>query len=151
MISKIRCVPSPYRKSGDALAADLRSQRIALVLMHQPDGSVLNYVLGACERLQACLDVLTDLPIQQVAQAIGAAWGIAAIPWQVMPIAGAGIDALIDYSRQEHGLLFFVSGTGDRDAQRLRREWLSREYRVNTPWVVVENRPPDELAASRPL
>ncbi len=117
-----------------------RVQRIALVAMNRLDREALCYALNVCQRMDARLDILTNLPPEDTDRAVIAARGAADIPWRIIPIDGESGDDIRRYAQDESGLLFLASGVGDGIARKLRDKLGSDRIRLGVPWVVVEGK-----------
>lgn len=125
-----------YPKQGDRL----RVQRIALVAMNRLDREALCYALNVCQRMDARLDILTNLPPEETDRAVIAARGAADTPWRVLRVGGESGDDIRRYARNESGLLFLASGVGDETARKLRAKSGSDRMRLGVAWVVVEGK-----------
>lgn len=128
---------SPVRPNPDIR---YRVKRIALITMDRLDGEALCYALNACQRMDARLDILTNLPPEETNPAVVAARGAADTPWRVFQTRGESGDDIFRYARNESGLLFFASGVGDETAWKLRGKFGSNGIRLGVPWVVVEGK-----------
>ena len=117
-----------------------RVQRIALVAMDRLDREALCYALNACQRMDARLDILTNLPLEETDRAVIAARGAADTPWRVFRVGGESGDDIRRYARNESGLLFLASGVGDETARKLRAKSGSDRMRLGVAWVVVEGK-----------
>ena len=117
-----------------------RVQRIALVTMSRLDREALCYALNACQRMDARLDILTNLPPEETDRAVIAARGAADTPWRVFRVGGESGDDIRRYARNESGLLFLASGAGDETARKLRDKSASDGIRLGVPWVEVEGK-----------
>ncbi|MGE5155059.1 MAG: hypothetical protein ACM3ST_13715 [Bdellovibrio bacteriovorus] len=133
-------VAEPVRLSivlpaGETLRAP---RRVALAVQGQVKAGALRYARSACERMDADLDVLTDLSEGQLQ---------AAIEPQAQPLAAGhrleivrlGRDLLtgiLDYARGRRGLLFVVVSADDAVAERLIAGSSDRRH-LEVPWVVV--------------
>jgi hypothetical protein len=137
-------VPEPVRLSialpaGDRLATPADSRRrVALAVQGEVKPGALRYARNACERMDADLDVLTDLSDGQIQGAIDP---------QTQPLAAGhrleivrlGRDLLagiLDYARRRRGLLFVVVSADDAVAERL-IVGSTQQRHLDVPWVVV--------------
>ncbi len=118
-----------------------RVQRIALVAMNRLDGEAFCYALHACQRMDARLDILTNLPPDEINQAVIAKRGAADTPWRVIRVDVESGDDILGYAQNEPALLFLASGAGDETARELRGKFALAGTRLGVPWVVVEGKP----------
>lgn len=121
-------------------AARLRVRRVALLAMDDLDLDAVCYALSACERMDARLDVLTNLPAEEANRAVIAARGTSDTPWRIVRIGGDSGDGLSHYVVKEAGLLFLTSSASDEKARSLRDESNPTGNRSGVSWVVVEGR-----------
>jgi hypothetical protein len=124
--------------AGDARP---REKHIALVAVDHLDRDALCYVLNACQRMDARLDLLTGLPPQEIDRSVAAARAGKDTPWRLVALAGGGREVVDRYAKNQPGLLFLASGGSDRSARRLRNDFDLQGMRPGIPWVVVENKP----------
>lgn len=137
-------VPQPVRMSialpsGAELAvAPSAPRRVALAVQGEVKAGALRYARNACERMDADLDVLTDLNEGQLK---------AAIQPQVQPLPAGHrleivrlgrdlVSGILDYARGRRGLLFVVVSADDAVAERLMAGSSGRRH-LDVPWVVV--------------
>lgn len=140
-----QAVASAAAEGDDAALSpnqDLRPkvQRIALVTMNCMDRAALCYALNACQRMDARLDILTNLSTEETNRAVMMARGAADTPWRVIRVDGKPSDAIIRYARNEPGLLFLVSGIGDETAARMKNISPSQGSPSGALWVEVANK-----------
>lgn len=121
---------------------EIRSKvrRIALVAMNRLDREALCYALNVCQRMDARLDILTNLSPEEADRAVIAARDATDIPWRIIPIDGESGDDIRRYVLNEPALLFLASGIGDQTARKLRDKSASAGIRLGVPWVVVEGK-----------
>lgn len=137
-------VPEPVRLSvvlpvGDPLATPAPApRRVALAIQGEVKPGALRYARSACERMDADLDVLTDLSDGQIEGAIDP---------QAQPLAAGHhleivrlgrdlVAGILDYARRRRGLLFVVVSGEDAVAERL-IAGSSGQRHLDVPWVVV--------------
>lgn len=130
--------------TGDRLAPPpVSRRRVALAVQGKVKSGALRYARNACERMDADLDVLTDLSDGQLQAAI-------APQTQPLPaghrleIVRLGRDLLagiLDYARGRRGLLFVVVSADDAVAERLIAGSTDRRH-LDVPWVVVTGAEP---------
>lgn len=65
-----------------------RIQRIALVTMNRVDQAALCYALNACQRMDARLDILTDVRTEETNRAVIEARAETDTPWRIIRIDG---------------------------------------------------------------
>ncbi len=118
-----------------------RVQRIALVAMKRLDGEVFCYALNACQRMDARLDILTNLPPEETNRAVIAKRGAADTPWRVIRIGTNSAADVLGYVQSEPALLFLTSGVADETARKLRDKFALAGTRLGVPWVMVEGKP----------
>jgi len=122
-----------------------RERHIALVAVDHLDRDALCYVLNACQRMDARLDLLTGLPPDEIDRSVAAERDGKDTPWRLVALEGAGAGTgreVVDrYAKCQHGLLFLACGGSDRSARRLRDDLDRQGMRPGIPWVVVENKP----------
>jgi hypothetical protein len=117
-----------------------RVRRVALLAIDRLDPDALCYALNACQRLGACLDVLTNLPSQEADRVVIGARGRGDTPWRIIRIGGEGGDDVCRYARNESGLLFLTSSAGDEKALGFHNNSGPDGLRPGISWVVVESR-----------
>lgn len=117
-----------------------RVRRIALVTIDRMDGEALCYALNACQRMDARLDILTNLPPEVTDRAVMDARGTMDTPWRVIRMGGERDDEVFRYARDETGLLLLASSACDEKARRLRDKTGPNGMRIGISWVVVEGR-----------
>jgi len=120
--------------------ARLKVRRIALLAMDRLDLDALCYALSACVRLDARLDILTNLPPDETDSVVIGARGRADTRWRVIRVDGECRNDIFRYARNESGLLFFASSTGDEKALRLRNDFGLNGMPPGISWVMVESR-----------
>ena len=109
--------------------------------MNRLDREALCYALNACQRMNARLDILTNLPPEETDRAVISARGTADTPWRLIRIRGSG-DEIQRYARNESGLLLITSGIADESARKLRDKLGLDRAQLGMPWVVVEGKQP---------
>lgn len=130
-----------YQASAhETAAARLRVRRVALLAMDGLDLDAVCYALAACGRMDARLDVLTNLPAKDANQAVIAVRGTSDTPWRIIRIGGDPGAGLSRYLAKQAGLLFLASSASDEKARSLRDESDATGNRVGISWVVVEGR-----------
>lgn len=118
-------------------------RRVALAVQGEVRAGALRYARNACERMDADLDVLTDLSEGRIQ---------AAIDPQAQPLpAGHRLEivrlgrdlltGILDYARGRRGLLFVVVSADDAVAERLIARSTDRRH-LDVPWVVVTGAEP---------
>jgi hypothetical protein len=115
-------------------------RRIALLAIDRLDPDALCYALNVCRRLDARLDILTNLLSEEADRVVIQARGPTDTPWRIVRIRGESGDDVFRYARNEPGLLFLTSSTGDAKALRL---WTSSgpdRIPSGISWVTVESR-----------
>ena len=115
-------------------------RRVALLAVDRLDPDALCYALNACQRLGACLDVLTNLPSQEADRVVIGARGRADTPWRIIRIGGECGDDVVRYVGSESGLLFLASSAGDEKALGFRNDSGPHALQPGVSWVVVESR-----------
>ena len=118
-----------------------RLKRVALVTMNRLDREALCYALNACQRMNARLDILTNLPPEETDRAVISARGTADTPWRLIRIRESG-DEIHRYARNASGLLLIASGIADESTRKLRDRVGSDRTQLGIPWVVVEGKQP---------
>ena len=114
-------------------------RRIALAVQGRLQAGALRYAHNACERLDADLDVLTDLPEAGLQAGIELARRSLAERGHRVGIVRLGRDVLkgiVQYARERHGLLFVVVSADDAFADSVVTGH-GGSRRVDVPWVVV--------------
>lgn len=81
-------------------AARLRVRRVALLAIDGLDLDAICYALSACQRMNARLDVLTNLPAEETDRAVISARGTSDIPWRIFRIDGDCGDELVQYVKK---------------------------------------------------
>jgi hypothetical protein len=117
-----------------------RIRRIALVAMDRMDGDALCYALNACQRMDARLDIVTNLPPEETDRAVMEARGAADTPWRHIPVGGERGDEVLGYARDETGLLLLASSANDEKARKLRDISGPKGMRIGISWVAVEGK-----------
>jgi hypothetical protein len=135
-------VPQPVQMSvslpGPDEAAGSR-RRVALAVQGRVEPKALRYARAACERMDADLDLVTDLPEDGLAavmqtQSQGLAQGGHRL--EVVRLGRDILSGIIDYARARRGLLFVVVSAEDGVAERVMAR--AREAgNLDVPWVVV--------------
>ena len=115
-------------------------RRIALLAVDRLDPDALCYALNACQRLDACLDVLTNLPPEEADRVVVGMRGGTDTPWRTIRISGASGDDLYQYAKSESGLLFIALRAGDEKALELRGDSDPDGLQPSLSWVMVESR-----------
>jgi hypothetical protein len=108
--------------------------------MDRLDADALCYALNVCQRLDARLDILTNLPPKEADRVVIAVRGRGDTPWRVIGIGGERGDDVYRYARTESGLLFLASSARDEKALRLRTSPGRDEMPPGISWVTVESR-----------
>ena len=121
-------------------SARAKVRRIALLAIDRLDPDALCFALSACRRLEASLDVLTDLPSEEADRAILEMRSKADTPWRIIRIGGTSGGDVFRYVRDESGLLFVTSSDSDEEARRLRSGVGTDLLPPGISWVVVERR-----------
>ena len=108
--------------------------------MDRLDVDALCYALNVCWRLDARLDILTNLPSEETDRAVIRARGPTDTPWRIVRIGGDRGDDVFRYARNEPGLLFLASSTDDEKALRLWNKSGPDGIPPGISWVMVESR-----------
>lgn len=117
-----------------------RVRRVALLAMDRLDRDTLCYALSACQRMDARLDILTNLPSEETNRVVIGARGTTDTPWRIIRIGGECGDDVFRYARNESGLLFLASSANDGKARKLRSKSGPNGMLLGISWVVVEGR-----------
>lgn len=125
-------------------AGEVRSQaqprrRVALAVQGQVRPGALRYARNACARMDADLDVLTDLADGGLHAAMDAQRAGLAQTGRQLEIVRLGRDIFKDivaYARARSGLLFVVVSAEDAFADRV-IAGTGDSRRLDVPWVVV--------------
>ncbi len=136
-------VPEPVRisisLSPQAQQAHESRRRVALAIQGRVEPKALRYARNACERMDADLDVLTDLPEGGLQAAIESQRADLAQTGHRLELLSLGRDVLtgiLDYARARRGLLFVVVSAEDAVAERLLARSTDSRH-LDVPWVVV--------------
>jgi len=121
-------------------SARLKVRRVALVAIDRLDPDALCYALNACQRMDACLDILTNLPSEEADRIVVGARNRTDTPWRIIRIGGECDDDVIRYARDESGLLFLTSSADEEKALGFRNRSDPEGLRPGISWVVVESR-----------
>jgi hypothetical protein len=121
-------------------SAHPRVKRIALIAIDGLDPDALCYTLNACQRLDACLDILTNLPHRETDRAVVGMRGKTDTPWRIIRVDAESGDHIFRYARDESGLLFLASAAGDEKALGFRNSAGRNGPRSGISWVVVESK-----------
>lgn len=117
-----------------------RIKRIALVATNRLSRDALCYALNACRRMDARLDILTNLPPEEADRAVIAARGASDTPWRVVSIGHETRDDILRYVRNESGLLLLASASDDQTARRIWDTPGPNRLQLGVPWVEVEGK-----------
>jgi hypothetical protein len=112
-----------------------------LLAIDRLDPDALCFVLNACQRVSASLDVLTDLPSKEADRAVIEMPSRGDTPWRIVRIGGASSSDVLRYARDESCLQFIASSVGDEEARRLWSSTGAGVLPAGISWVVVERRP----------
>ncbi len=126
----------PYEDQPGTLPAAPR--RVALAVQGEVRAGALRYARNACERMDADLDLVTDLSEGGIQAAIGPQVQ-PLVPGHRLEIVRLGRDLLtgiLDYARGRRGLLFLVVSADDAVAERLIAGSTDRRH-LDVPCVVV--------------
>jgi hypothetical protein len=107
------------------------------------DGIDLNaicYALNACQRMDARLDVLTNLLPEVANRAIMETRGTLDTPWRLIPVRGEHGDEVLRYAKNEPALLFITASARDEKASRLRARSEPGGVPLGVSWLVVDCR-----------
>ena len=124
-----------------------RIHRVALVTMDSLHREALGYTFSACERMEARLDILSNLPPEETNRAVSTERSASDTPWRFVPIRDTRGKDLFDYLRNEPGLLFLASDKADETAWKLRDRLVCARIGLRIPWVMVEREPPGRVAS----
>lgn len=114
-------------------------RRVALAMQGRVEPKALRYARNACERMDADLDLLTDIAESGLKRAIEP---------QVRDLAQAGhrleivrlrrdvLGGILEYALSRRGLLFVVISAQDLVAERVMSQ-ATDERHLAVPWVVV--------------
>ncbi len=106
--------------------------------MNRLDCSALSYALNACRRMDARLDILTNLPPEETDRAVITARGSTDTPWRIIRVSGETDNDVFLYLQTESGLLFLASDIHDAAARKLRDRSGNQGLRLGVPWVEVD-------------
>jgi hypothetical protein len=123
----------------EAQSAHEARRRVALAVQGRVELKALHYARNACERMDADLDVLTDLPEGGLRADIEPQRADLAQAGHRLEVVRLGRDILagiLDYARARRGLLFVVVSAEDAVAERLLAR-SSDSRHLDVPWVVV--------------
>jgi hypothetical protein len=116
-----------------------KARRIALLAIDRIDLDALCYALNVCQRMDARLDILTNLPSEEADRVVIGARGRGDTPWRVIGIGGEWGDEVFRYARNASGLLFLASSASDEKALRLRNSYGPDGMPPGISWVMVES------------
>lgn len=122
-----------------AQSAHESRRRVALAVQGRIAPKALRYARNACDRMDADLDLLTDLAEGGLGSAVAPARADLARAGHRLEIVGLGRDILsgiLDYARARRGLLFVVVSAEDPVADRLLAR-ATHSRHLDVPWVVV--------------
>lgn len=120
-----------------------RRKRVALVVDQRVRSGALRYALSACDRLNADLEVLTNLPATEIEQALAHEDIEPGLTCQVFRLGKDRLAGIAKHVRCHVNTLFVVTSATDALADKLvmeRPEGLD----AHVPWLVVS----DELCAA---
>lgn len=125
------------------MAPVVRRKRVALVIDGRVRPGALRYALSACSRLDADLEVLTNLPQSEIEQAIAHENTEAGQLCQVVPIGADLLTSITEHVRRHINTLFVVTSAADAIADKF---VMARPYGkdMQVPWLVVS----DDLRAA---
>jgi hypothetical protein len=132
-VRAVRLPLSPPRPAAEP------GRRIALAVQGRVQPGALRYAESACERLDADLDVLTDLIDPELQGAVEPARRSLAQRGHRVEIVRLGREVqkgIVRYARERYGLLFVVVSAEDAFADSL-VAGRGASRRVDVPWVVV--------------
>lgn len=116
-------------------------RRVALIAIDRLDPDAMCFALNACRRVNARLDVLTNLPVEEADRAVIEMRSRVDTPWRIIRIVGESGEEIFRYARDETGLLFLTSSADDDKACRIRDSSGSDGLRPGISWVIVESKP----------
>jgi hypothetical protein len=115
------------------------ARRVALAVQGRLQGGALRYAQNACERLDADLDVLTNLADDRLHAAVASArqdLEPGGHRVEVVHLGGDVLKGIVHYARERHGLLFVVVSAADAFTDTVVAGH-GTGRRLDVPWVVV--------------
>jgi hypothetical protein len=112
---------------------------VALAVQGQVEPHALRYARNACERMDADLDLLTDLaeaPLKAVVEPQARDLAESGRRLEVVRLGRDILTGILDYARARSGLLFVVVSAENEVAERVVARATECRH-LDVPWVVV--------------
>lgn len=133
------------RAIGSESAPPPRSHpRVALAVQGEIHRSALRYASGACQRMDADLDIVTDCAEGGLPDVVDPEWQRLSAAGHRVEVISLGRDLLrgvVRYAAARSGLLFVIVSADDAVAERV-ISGIGDADRLDVPWVVVAEATP---------